>query len=186
MTPIARLIAPPTPRCALVAALLVATLGLQLPGTAAAQPAASRVVVVNPRTGPALMREVDNPARTPFQIQLGNPIAAGSNAPNLSFTVPAGQHLVIEHVSALVVVPAGQRVMFANINTFAGGSLVFHHLRAESTGASSATPGEGFVTSESLRLYADPGTQVLFAANRSDAVGTGFMNVSVSGYLVRP
>jgi hypothetical protein len=168
----------------MTAAVLVALIAALAPVTSGAQ--ASRVIVANSRTGPALVQDVDNPARAPFQVQLGNPIAAGANAPNGSFSVPAGRRLVIEHVSALVVVPAGQRVMYTNINTFSGGGLVFHHLKAQSAGVSTATPGEGYITSESLRLYADPGTSVLVAVNRSDSAGTGFMSVSVSGYLVKP
>ena len=164
--------------------MLIALIASLAHGTSTAQ--VSRVIVANSRNGPALVQDVDNPARAPFQVQLGSPIAAGANAPNVSFTVPAGRRLVIEHVSALAMVPAGQRVMFINVNTFSGGNLVFHHLKAQSVGVSTATPGEGHVTSEALRLYADAGTSVLVAVNRSDSVGTGFMTVSVSGYLVKP
>jgi hypothetical protein len=144
------------------------------------------VRVTNPKSDPALVRDVDNPGRDPFQIQLPVPIAAGTNAPNAVFQVPAGKRLVIEYVSAMGNVPVGQRVQFVNVNTFSSGSLVFHYLRATEMGTSSATPGVGYIASEAVRFYADPGTQVRVAVNRNDGAGTGTFTIAVSGYLVAP
>jgi len=72
------------------------------------------------------------------------------------------------------------------LNTVAGGSLVFHFLKAESIGSSTSTGGEGYLSSQTVKLYADPSTEVLVSANRSDSMSTGQVTVAISGYLVTP
>ena len=122
----------------------------------------------------------------PFQIQLTVDFPAGVNAPNATFAVPAGKRLVIEYVSALAVLATGQRMMFAQVNTVVAGTLVFHFLKSESIGTATSTAGEGFLSSQMVKLYADPSTEVLVSAIRSDATTAGTVTFAVSGYLVAP
>ena len=49
---------------------------------------------------PLPVRELDNPGRQAFQVQVSANIPAGDFGGVGSFTVPAGKRLVIEHVSA--------------------------------------------------------------------------------------
>src|SRR5215469_2880422 len=64
----------------------------------------ANVNVVNSASSPALARDVDNPARRPFQTSLcfsggsGTPIPCPASAP-ISFTVPCDRRLVIEFVA---------------------------------------------------------------------------------------
>jgi hypothetical protein len=67
-----------------------------LGGAAAAQ---TDVTVTNPRSNPVLVRDVDNDARRPFQVQFS---IGQATLP----TVPAGKVFVIEYISGTIRVPS--------------------------------------------------------------------------------
>ena len=64
-----------------------------------ADPPTSKVIVVNPATNPALTRRMDDPVLIPHESQQN--IDAGQDA-FIFPVVPAGDRLVIQHVSGLV------------------------------------------------------------------------------------
>lgn len=64
--------------------------------------------IVNPSSSPLLVRDVDA-GRSPFEIRLTFNIDDGSAVNQTRFDVPSGKRLVIEHVSARVQGPAGQK-----------------------------------------------------------------------------
>jgi hypothetical protein len=64
--------------------------------------------IVNPSSSPLLVRDVDA-GRSPFEIRLTFNIDDGSAVNQTQFDVPSGKRLVIEHVSARVQGPAGQK-----------------------------------------------------------------------------
>src|SRR5262245_5790464 len=66
--------------------------------------AASRTVVFT--------RDVDQPARSPFQTKVRIDLPAGQCCENGFVDVPAGKRLVIEYASALGLAPAGQTFNF--------------------------------------------------------------------------
>src|SRR5437870_13576858 len=86
---------------------------------AQAAPSPTNVNVVNTTASPVPVRDVDNPARQPFQAQ-----AVGGFADGASTTgditigpVPAGKRLVIEHVSVFGAMLSGQKMVRATIQT---------------------------------------------------------------------
>jgi hypothetical protein len=107
--------------------------------------------------------EQNNPAFSPFQVQL---------TPKSGFCqtvdVPAGKRLVIEYVSARIEDPSSREI---SITTTGGGTRVSHWIPLT----------EPFVTisnaAQDVRLYADPGTQVLACVD-------GLGQVALSGHLV--
>jgi len=59
------------------------------------------VTVAKPRSNPVLVRDVDNDARRPFQVQFS---IGQTTLP----TVPAGKVFVIEYISGTIRVPNPQ------------------------------------------------------------------------------
>jgi hypothetical protein len=127
------------------------------------------------------VRDVDNPARRPFQQELtwqNDPTQLGGGA---SFTVPPGKRLVIEYVSANVVISTGEVVSFF-VRTTVNGTVARHFVDAIPRGPSGGY-SKSYVMNQEVRLYAGPGTRVdLFANNTlgGESYGIG----TVSGYLV--
>lgn len=141
------------------------------------------VVVVNTAAEPVPARDVDNPAREPFQRFLVGQVDDGEiNAgDSVSFSVPAGKRLVIEYVSLLGVVPAGQKLR-VKIDAFAGGPGS-HQLTLSNEGSFQAGRDD-YKASHLTRIYADPGTDVFLRVARNSTSGVAGINASVSGYLV--
>lgn len=138
------------------------------------------VAVTNDFTNPIGVRDADNPAKQPFQVQVNGSFTG--DTVNLFFTVPPGKQLVIEQVTATIGdVDAGPHTF--NVLTTAGGTQVLHQMNTTEVGQF-ANGLRGAVVSQQVRLYADPQTQVRLQANRNVTTGPGGAFVGVSGYLV--
>ncbi len=143
---------------------------------AQAAPSPSNVIVVNTPASPVPVRDVDNPARQPFQAQAVGGFADGASSTGdiTIATVPAGKRLVIEHVSALGTMLPTQKV----IN---GGSDV---IWTDPFGIIDGSR-DYFVVSEALRVYANPGPIRCFAERDSTAgANPNSVTFTISGYLV--
>jgi hypothetical protein len=135
------------------------------------------VQVGNPATNPVLVRDLDGPARNPFQVE----VCSGTSfycpsIPNY-FNVPVGQEFVIEYVSGKCEGPAG-KVSLA-FNTTAGGQLGAGSWLNDLT----ITDTTGIRFGQVTRIYADPRTQIAFGTNFYGGQGQG-CDVNLSGYLV--
>lgn len=119
------------------------------------------------------VRDVDNPARQPFQFSL---IAV---APNNEFTVPSGKRLVIEYVSGHLSVSLGQQLESVYLLTKVNNSSVFHYFAPMPTGGVTQSI---FTVSQQTRIYADPGSKVRFFTQGADV--TEFGDLTISGYFV--
>src|SRR5258705_4017509 len=137
---------------------------------------------------PLPMRDVENPARQPFQADVPSagefPDGMFVTLPMIT-TIPAGKRLVIEQVSVLGAMIKGQRMVTTGLHINNGGNNVQHFLAITPQGSGGCCR-DVFVASQQVRLYADPGTIVYGFASRD--VNTGFANAavsfSISGYLV--
>ena len=134
-----------------------------------------QVTVDNTEANPAIVRDVDNPARHIFQTSTGtltNAFDPSGFGLTLT-TVPAGQVLVIEYVSAVCqgssTVPDLLRL----------GTNVDHFFVLSPT----TFPLEG-AASQITRIYAGPGTKVNLTAFPTSNGPTMTCNVSISGYMV--
>ena len=153
------------------------------------------VQVGNDAANPAVVRDVDNPARQPFQKTIC--IAFGSFTLQctglglgLGFQVPATQRLVIEQVSGNCEQGAGSPVGTVPLRTQVGSDFVDHIFPLQPTpifAAPTAVYSSSF--NQVTRIYADPNSGVGFSGLQFAAFGTGIdalCKVSVSGYLLNP
>lgn len=150
-------------------------------GIAAAKP--RDVEVVNTLDNPALIRDVDSPARQPFQAAVEGTMGAGTEGINLFVTVPTGKRLVIEYVSGTCFVPGGQKCIFS-VGTIVNNAATstFHNLQTEVVGPFGSE--DLFRAGEQVRIYGDGGTSVTLRADRDQPTGNATVRMSLSGHLV--
>ncbi len=127
------------------------------------------------------MRNVENPARYPVQVQDAVTMAAGEyGASKDIYTVPDGYRLVIDNIRAMMNLPSGQT----------GRVVIIAHSPAS---VSVDVPlvwatwnGEPYAVGTTMtRIYADPGTKVTLCAYRSGTTGYGYLSpAGFSGHLV--
>jgi hypothetical protein len=127
----------------------------------------------------ALVQDIDQPARAPFQVTV--PV----NVNNFIFTpvsIPAGQRLVIDYISlsgaaTTIMGPNLQPIVILSSSVAGGPSSLYYYAPVQST----TDPGQ-FYHSEKTAIYAD-----------SLAVGPAFagyepnflsFNVVISGHLI--
>ena len=140
------------------------------------------VLVANPSTDPVLVRDVDNPAPEPFQTTVLVSVSEGNAVGSESMAIPPGKQLVVEHVSAVVSLPIGQKVIRVGVKTeLSGSGLVEHFLPATLQGTQTADR-DIFIASQQTRLYADP--QLIVTFERDDFSGNASSEFAISGYLV--
>jgi len=143
------------------------------------------VTVATSTPTPLLVRDVDNPARQPFQDQETATFDALNPFTNVdSVPVPAGKQLVIEHVSVITTLPVGQKLLIASVQPFVGGMGTGHFLTVIAQGTNAAGTADYSVASQDIRLYADPGLPISFHAERNGTAGTGSVTFEISGYLI--
>lgn len=124
---------------------------------------------------------------TPFQVTVSNELENDGTV-YASFTVPADKRLVIEYVSGGSCITAndsadlGYTVSFA-VDTIVGDVKARHEVPFHYVGAAWGY-GKSYQAGQTVRLYADPGTQVTVSAANT-LIGTGRIAVraTISGYL---
>lgn len=140
--------------------------------------------IVNPSTNPLWVRDVDS-GRSPFEIRLTMTIDDGSTQSQTGFDVPNGKRLVIEHVSARVQGPSGEKY-YAQLQTHVyenNATALVNNLVLNYQGTFSGI--DLFTASDSMKTYAEYSVpQTLFIVTRTDAIGSSFAEADLSGYLV--
>jgi hypothetical protein len=135
---------------------------------------ADRAVAQSTPTGPR-----------PFQIQR-NFFTTTSTFSEPIFTTPPGTMLVIEHLSASVTVPPGQKVlgisMVASIGS--GQPFVQHWAPLAAQGASQFS--DFYIVSQPIRAHSGPNQTVFLSGIRNNASAGGQITVlaNITGYLV--
>src|SRR5439155_10253743 len=109
------------------------------------------VNVVNTTASPVPVRDVDNPARQPFQAQVVGGFADGAATTGdiPITTVPAGKLLVIEHVSVFGRMLPGQKMVRATIQT----GDFSTYLRISPQGSNAGGTRDYFVGSEQVICF---------------------------------
>jgi hypothetical protein len=121
--------------------------------------------------------------QTPFQANAIASFVPGTNGAFAAIAVPSGKRLVIENVSALATLNNGTAPLYTTVVTFAqaGGSEVEHYLVMSRQG-SVPDVADYFTANHALRAYAVGSITV--RAFRTDTLGLGQVNVTVTGTLV--
>ena len=129
------------------------------------------------------VRDVENPARRPFQATAGCTIDPGKIFCTNTFTVPANKLLVVETVSGFVTVPPGQTAFHSLNTSHEPSNDVSFFMPA--TFVSNDGTNLRFAVTQSMRAYAFPGTHVVGIGSRSaPLIGSGSAITTISGYLV--
>ena len=158
--------------------------------TVAGNVSISNTPTVNLASGTTVNVAASSPIPVSFTTQLdpfqnaASTTESGTNVSTLNVaTVPAGKRLVIEFVSMTGQVPPGQHVEIMELTTSNGLGGISHafviHPQPD------AVIGDAlFRANQSLRLYANAGTQVTALFRRSSTAGSANYLVTISGYLV--
>ena len=142
------------------------------------------VTIGNAATAPVNVRNVDNPAHQPVEINFDENMDEGAGqtfCPIAVYTVPAGKTLVIEYVNFFGIGPGSP---VESLGFSIQGSFVDYVFITEQRGHSQI--GSLFYTvNEPTRIYFGPSATVSLCAFRG-SVKTGFMTAraKLSGHLV--
>jgi len=148
------------------------------------------VFVTNTDGNPLPTRDVDNPARTPFQIKLCQQASFGGGNPggactDHSFQVPSEYRLVIEYISGeCFFTPDVVNSIQLAVSTTVGGSSAPHSLHLLSNALDRRVLDFG----HQVRIYADSDTSVglNFSASAGPGAGSISCRLTLSGYGVTP
>jgi hypothetical protein len=144
------------------------------------------VKVTTSETSPLLMRDVDNPARHAFQLELDTLIPQGQQTSSNSFAIPAGKRLVIEYASGTMFSPPADARLSVHIQTIVNNTVVSHYVVPSLQGSFGQNAANFYVASQPMKLYADPGTSITLITDTLGAPSDGQSGAALvmSGYLV--
>jgi len=123
------------------------------------------------------------PALSPFQASGNCGLGFGAGCTASLYTVPPDKRAVVEYASASVNLPETNHGASGSVRTTIGGTEINHHLPTPIY-----TPNGGVVVAAAtVRLYADPGTEIRMTGGTlgNNTEGNNvFVFFTVSGYLV--
>jgi hypothetical protein len=138
------------------------------------------VTVVNTTANPGGVLDADKATRIPYQSSIVENCGEGVSRCQFNFTAaPSGYRLVVENVSAGLVLNAGAAAPVVSLFNSAGGNWTFTGV----VGQAFATPSGGF--NQSVLAYFDPTDgqpTVSLIANLISAPGFS-QTITLSGYL---
>jgi len=130
---------------------------------------------------PVPVRDVDNPARQPFQANFQIFLADGNFYGFQDISIPANKRLVIEFFSATADVAQGDFPEI-DVRTVTGNVISGHFITSSRQGT--INNFDQYVVGQTVRLYADPGTQVKIDFSRTMSQGIALFGGTISGYFV--
>jgi len=126
------------------------------------------------------VQDRDNPARQPFQASFTVGFPIGSFQATETITVPAAKRFVIEYIS----VGPGRDLTQVTITTIVNGNGALSTLMLLQQPNQEFFPATFLGASQTVRLYADPGTSVSCKIFRSTNIDFIALPLMISGYLV--
>lgn len=162
----------PLLRASMIAVLVAGATGLLPADVASAQ------------ARPAMVRDVDAPALTPFRTGVTFSIT-GVNSSRLLTTVPVGKRLVIEHISYWGFSSTGTTFVFAALRTGEFGPMrsILEIRPPHASATSSFTIQDASLP---VKAYFEAGEQVWVTVSKSSGSGDASIEVTVQGHLVTP
>jgi hypothetical protein len=149
--------------------------------TARAAHGPADVNVANTASTPVPVREV-GAAIQPFQASGGGTFSNGVDSHSFVLvTVPPGKRLVIEYATVGGFASEGVKLGTVIVTTV-GGTTVQHQLVVTDQG--SIYDPVNFAAAQPMRLYADPGTDVVGIVVRTPNAFGGGAGMTISGYFV--
>lgn len=144
------------------------------------KPGPQDVNVINPTSSPIPVRDVDNPARQPFQSHIQCSLD-GTNSCEGTLTAPSGKELVIEYISMDLFADSGVMAYPPRLTVPQAGSQepYFFPLPQQIDDGSEVV----FVGVHQTRLYVVPSGEIQLHCAVSHSVSLGACDVTISGYL---
>ena len=130
-----------------------------------------------------LIRDTDNPALAPFRGRVDYDLCC-TNDGRLMTTVPAGKRLVIEYISWNSFTSTGDEMIFAGLQSGAGGTFVVQ-IKINPVHSSIVPSFKLQDGSQTVKAYFDAGEQVWVNASHM-GTGTAHLTVLANGYYVTP
>jgi hypothetical protein len=130
-------------------------------------------------------RDTDHPARNPFRKNFQLTIQNNDRAGDIR-NVPLGFRLVVETFSANVQVPVGEKVQLEFTSTVtSNGTAVASDTAVPAFFQGTFGGVDFFFANQPMRIYVDPtGNTLSVSVRKTTANGTGFADITISGYLV--
>ena len=152
------------------------------PGSSVGITGTPAVQVSNSAASPVPIRDIDNPARQRWQgaAQVLFNFPDTQLVTTFGPAIPAGKIFVIEYITAHGALPSGQKLRFILFND-AGYTLIQHYFAPTFVGTDFTV--DNLILSESVRFYAIS-MPTINVTRFPDNSGSGFVNLSLSGYLV--
>lgn len=144
---------------------------------------AGSIVPAEAQVRPALVRDVDTPALSPFRTTISVSLVS-LNEQKLVTKVPAGKRLVLEHISYWGFSQVGQSLVFAALRTGQFGPMAT--ILQINPPHASATPSS-FVLQDGampVKAYFEAGEEVWVTVTKTS--GNAQFEIAVQGYLVTP
>jgi len=165
--------------------LVLGAMALVGPPPSVAQHSPGHVTVTNHISQPVPTREVGHQARQVFQRRLSATASSGGNQLSLDVSVPAGKRLVVEHISAIITIPTGQKVLFRyNVHGPGGIGVQPTFFASHAINQFTSSGFDNFVIDSPTRFYADGAVTIQFIVDRNPAAGNFFVDIGVAGYLL--
>ena len=131
----------------------------------------------------ALVQDVDQPARAPFQARVDVSLGSGGLGSG-QVTIPAGQRLVVDFIGVHGIVQASGGIQPDLIlNSFVGGGPIISYDFAPQQ---SSTVGGRFDLSQPATIYADSLNVDLAYASGGAVPSSMIFEVQISGHLIKP
>jgi hypothetical protein len=163
--------------------LIALTLTLTPAGNAVAQMKPILAEITNTVANPAIVKDVDH-GQQAWHHSEGIFLTGNSGEVKTVFSVPVGKRLVIESVSAHVIVTPADSVNDLNfLTTIQVYGIGFHEIQVSRQG-SDLNGNQVFAGTHAVRAYADPGTNVQVQFGHSNTVGSASAVITLVGHLV--
>lgn len=133
------------------------------------------------------VRDVENPARTPFHFRCNGAFNPSQDRTSCSFAVPDGQRLVIENIRGQFSVQLGQKVLVQMTgSSVPGGADPGEIIDVPVVLQGNVFGFDRYALNQLTRIYLDhtaenDGQVLIF---RDASAGGAFFEVNVSGYLI--
>jgi hypothetical protein len=141
------------------------------------------------QTRPALVKDVENPAQTPFWgYDAGTIPVDWANTMLVVGTIPAGKRLVIEHVAVSCTMDSDDGISRVEIHINKKNETGYNSYKVPLSAQRQGNTYNGkssWTVSQPVRLYSDGGTtSTSVEVNRSKTTATASCYAIVSGYTV--
>jgi hypothetical protein len=158
-------------------AVAIGSLALFMPGVAQTQSYSSP------------MRDVDNPARQPVNLQEGITVLPNHRGGSTSviYTVPAGKRLIIDYIGAYSSVFNGETALLIEVSAYdPNGSPTSYAIAPLTNGAPYADHNDvhPVIASQQVSMFANPGDQIVVQCVTDGGAPGAQIGASITGYLV--